>query len=184
MCTPKSSVAVLREARKRRSSYVLQQVSRGILTVTSAIDLLVRMRTDKRAIEIFQADFKNTYKHLTDRVKASTAGQEQIQLFAEDPSSTINFNVPDGPPPKDLVLEGPGTEDLDIEEVRKALQMRWDVFNGFPEEMKDALRSNNLEEVNKVLGAMDVPTAEGVVQSLNIAGILSFSDGNIRDQTG
>ena len=143
------------------------------------------MRTgDKRAIEIFQADFKNTYKHLTDRVKASTAGQEQIQLFAEDPSSTINFNVPDGPPPKDLVLEGPGTEDLDIKEVRKALQMRWDVFSGFPEEMKDALRSNNLEEVNKVLGAMDVPTAEGVVQSLNIAGILSFSDGNIRDQTG
>lgn len=185
MCTPKPSVAVLREAREGWPSYVLQQVSIEILSIALVIDLLVRMRAgDKRAIEIFRNDFKNTYKHLSERVEATASGQEQIQLFAEDPSSTINFNVPEGPPPKDLVLEGPGTEDLDIEEVRKALQMRWDVFDGFPQDMKDALRTNKLEEVNKVLGAMDVPTAEGVVQNLNIAGILSFSDGNIRDQTG
>lgn len=144
---------------------------------------------DKRAIDIFRNDFENTYNHLAERVKvtkaeAAAAGQEQIQLVAEDPSSTINFNVPEGPPPADLVLEGEGTEDLDVEEVRKALQMRWDIFTSFPRDLQDALKTNELDEVNKVLGKMDVPVAEDVVQKLNIAGILSFSDERIRDQTG
>ncbi|KAJ3570104.1 hypothetical protein NP233_g4630 [Leucocoprinus birnbaumii] len=147
------------------------------------------MMGDKRAIDIFQNDFENTYNHLSERVLASkaeaaTAGQEQIQLVAEDPSSKISFNVPDGPPPENLTLEGPGTEDLDVEEVRKALQMRWDVFNSFTKDLQDALKTNELDEVNKVLGKMDISTAENVVQSLNIAGILSFSDDAIRDQTG
>jgi cell division cycle protein 37 len=144
---------------------------------------------DKRAVEIFINDFENTYNHLAERVKITRAetaasAQEQIQLVPEDPSATISFNVPEGPPPEDLVLEGPGTEDLDLEEVRKAFQMRWVVFSSFPEDLQDALKTNKLEEVNKVLGRMDIPTAEGVVRSLNIAGILSFSDPNIRDQTG
>ncbi|KXN88079.1 Hsp90 co-chaperone Cdc37 [Leucoagaricus sp. SymC.cos] len=142
---------------------------------------------DKRAIDIFRNDFENTYKHLVSRVKATkaeaAAAQEQIQLVAEDPSTTINFNVPEGPPPENLALEGPGTENLNVEEVRKALQMQWDIFKGFPEDLQEALGSNKLEEVNKVLGNMDVPTAESIVQRLNIAGILSFSDDNIRDQT-
>lgn len=63
-------------------------------------------------------------------------GKEQIQLVPENPTTTITFNVPEGPPPETIVLEGPGTENMDIEEVRKALQMRWDVFEGFDEEMK------------------------------------------------
>jgi cell division cycle protein 37 len=146
---------------------------------------------DRRAIDIFHNDFENTYKHLSERVRitqtdaaASGQGKEQIQLVAEDPDTIINFNVPEGPPPENLVLEGPGTEDLDIEEVRKALHMRWDVFCAFPQDMQDALKSGQLEEVNNVLGEMDIPTAEGVVQNLNIAGILSFSDEKIRDRTG
>jgi hypothetical protein len=60
-------------------------------------------------------------------------GREQIQLVPSGEGTTISFNVPEGPPPEHLVLEGPGTEDMDIGEVRKALQMRWDVFCGFPE---------------------------------------------------
>jgi hypothetical protein len=60
-------------------------------------------------------------------------GREQIQLVPSGEGTTVSFNVPEGPPPEHLVLEGPGTEDMDIEEVRKALQMRWDVFCGFPE---------------------------------------------------
>jgi len=106
------------------------------------------------------------------------------QLVPENPETTISFNVPDGPPPENLVLEGPGTEDLDIEEVRKALQFRWDVFEGYPTELKEALKQGGLDGVNKVLGEMDVAEAETVVQSLDATGILNFAGGGIRDETG
>lgn len=143
---------------------------------------------DKRAETIFLEDLERTYKHLAERVRItkeeSTAGKEQIQLVAEDPNMSIQFNVPDGPPPENLTLEGPGTEDLDVEEVRKALQMRWDVFSSFPRDLQEALKVGELEKVNEVLGNMDIGTAENVVNSLDVAGILSFSEKGIRDATG
>src|SRR5260221_10884178 len=122
---------------------------------------------------IFRKDVEDTYQHIVKRVEiakkeeaeAASAG-EQIQLVAENPETTIGFNVPDGPPPENLVLEGPGTEDLDIEEVRKALQFRWDVFEGYSDDLKEALTKGELDGVNKVLGEMGVPAAEAVVQSL------------------
>lgn len=143
---------------------------------------------DKRAETIFLEDLERTYKHLAERVRITkeepTAGKEQIQLVAEDPNMSIQFNVPDGPPPENLTLEGPGTEDLDVEEVRKALQMRWDVFSSFPRDLQEALKVGELEQVNEVLGNMDIGTAENVVNSLDVAGILSFSEKGIRDATG
>ena len=146
---------------------------------------------DKRAETVFKDDFEQTYQHLKKRVKLSQEeaaqdadGREQIQLVAEDPSITITFNVPDGPPPEDLRLEGPGTEELDVEEVRKALQYRWEVFQQLPKDMQEALKTNVLAEVNKVLGAMDVAEAEAVVGALDSGGILNFAEGGIRDETG
>lgn len=143
---------------------------------------------DKRAIKVFQDDVENTYKHVETRARMAKEeemqGREQIQLVPENPSQSINFNVPDGPPPENLVLEGPGTEDMDLEEVRKALQFRWDVFQGFSPELQKALRSGGLEGVNKVLGRMDVPEAEIVIHNLDITGILNFAEGGIRDETG
>jgi len=145
---------------------------------------------DKRAIDVFVKDVEDTYTHLANRVKAaateasSDPQKEQIQLVPENPDSSITFNVPDGPPPDDLILEGPGTEDLNIEEVRKALTMRWTVFNGFSDALKDALRDGTLEAVNQVLGEMDVTEAEDVVSKLDLAGIMSFAEGGVRDETG
>ncbi|EKM79280.1 hypothetical protein AGABI1DRAFT_74161 [Agaricus bisporus var. burnettii JB137-S8] len=143
---------------------------------------------DKRAEKIFLDDFERTYNHLVERVRITSetanAGREQIQLVAEDPNVKIEFDVPDGPPPEHLSLEGPGTETLDIEEVRKALQLRWDIYSTFPEDFQEALRGGDLQEVNKVLGEMDVTTAENVVNSLDMAGILSFSQKGVRDMTG
>jgi cell division cycle protein 37 len=141
---------------------------------------------DKRATDVFVKDVEDTYAHLVQRVAASkeeAGGGEQIQLVPEGADTTISFNVPDGPPPAELALEGEGTEGLDIEEVRKVLQMRWDVFNTFPENLKDALKSNQLEAVNAVLGKMPVPEAEQVVQALDMASILNFAEGGIRDET-
>lgn len=146
---------------------------------------------EKRAKTVFLNDVEDTYTHLAARVVATEAeeeegghGREQIQLMQEDPSQPISFNVPDGPPPQDLRLEGPGTEELDIDQVRRALQMRWDVFEAFDDKLKKALKVGTLEAVNKVLGKMDVIDAEETVRMLEIAGILSFADGGkVRDLT-
>lgn len=138
---------------------------------------------------IFKDDVEKTYKHLVERVKinkeeAASEAREQIQLVAENPDTVISFNVPDGPPPENLVLEGPGTEGMDIEEVRKALEFKWKVFQDFPEDLQIALKGGKLEDVNVVLGKMEVPEAEAVVESLDMAGILSFADNKFRDETG
>lgn len=147
---------------------------------------------DPRAEQVFVKDVEDTYNHLESRVKAAKEeeaqvlanGAEQIQLVAENPGQKITFVIPEGPPPEDLRLEGPGTEELDIEDVRKALQMRWDVFNGFPPAMKEALIAQDLDKVNEVLGKMHVDDAEKIVGLLDSAGILSFAEGGIRDETG
>jgi cell division cycle protein 37 len=145
---------------------------------------------DPRAVPVFEKDVLDTYAHLVERVRISkaeeaAAGQaEQIQLVPETPGQTIGFNVPDGPPPENLVLEGPGMEDYDVEEVRKALQMRWDVFQSFTPEMQEALKTQKLDEVNKVLGGMKVEDAEELVRLLDMGGILSFGEHGVRDETG
>ena len=140
---------------------------------------------------IFRKDVEDTYQHIVKRVEVAkveeaeaAAAGEQIQLVAENPETVISFNVPDGPPPENLVLEGPGTEDMDIEEVRKVLQMRWDLFCGLPENLQEALKTGELAPVNKVLGNMPVNEAENAVKALDMGGILSFAEGGIRDETG
>ena len=149
------------------------------------------MSGDPRASMVFEKDVEDTYAHLCERVRiskaeeaAAAAGQEQIQLVPENPSQTITFNVPDGPPPERIELQGEGLEGVDPEDVKKALQMRWDVFQGFPPAFQEALRSQSLDQVNKVLGAMKVDEAEQIVQMLDMAGILNFSEHGVRDETG
>lgn len=141
---------------------------------------------------VFQNDVEDTYKRVKERAKAAREeeealvanGGEQIQLVAEHPDQTITFTIPDGPPPADLRLEGPGTEGLDVEEVRKVLQMRWDVYEAFSDELKEALKAQSLDRVNGVLARMRLADAESVVGLLGNAGILNFAEGGIRDETG
>lgn len=135
-----------------------------------------------RAEAVFQNDVNDTYARMEKRcaemkaeqAAAGGAEREQIQLVAEDPSMTIGFNLPEGPPPENLVLEGEGVSELDVEEVRKFLQRKWEIFEGFKQPMKDALRTEKLDEVNKVLGNMDLEEAEQVVELLQEGGMLSF----------
>ena len=131
-----------------------------------------------KSIKMFKEDFTTTYARIESRTKEMIAeesvGREQIQLVAEDPSTQITFNLPDGPPPTELRVEGEGAQDMDIEQVRAFLQMKWDIFEGFDEEMKRALRTEKLDEVNKVLGGMKVEEAEQVVELMQEGGMLSF----------
>lgn len=149
-------------------------------------------RGDPRAEAVFQKDVDDTYAHVAARAKAAREeemalrenGGEQIQLVPEHDGQTISFTVPDGPPPEDLRLEGPGTEDLDIEQVRQLLQIRWEVFQAFPPDLQEALKAQSLEKVNECLAKMKLDDAENVVGLLDKSGILNFAEGGIRDETG
>ncbi len=144
---------------------------------------------DGRASVVYLNDVLTTYARIRDRSKAlseqqSAAGEEQIQLVAEDENTVIGFEIPDGPPPEVIELEGEAKETLDPEQVRQWLQKRWDIFQGFPKEFREALETKELTKVNEVLGRMKVDQAEKVVGLLDQAGILNFSSAEVRDETG
>ncbi|ODN75280.1 hypothetical protein L202_06464 [Cryptococcus amylolentus CBS 6039] len=137
-----------------------------------------------QSIKMFQEDFTRTYGRIHLRTKeilaeeaknpSAPAERETIQLVATDPSMDITFNIPDGPPPAELHIEGEGAEDLDLDDVRAWLQRKWEIFEGFPEDFRKALQTENLEKVNKVLGDMSLNEAEGIVGLLQEGGMLSF----------
>lgn len=148
---------------------------------------------DGKAVFVFFNDVLSTYVRIAKRCEAlqsekgasgSGAGQEQIQLVAENPSTVISFEVPDGPAPDQIELEGEAAEQLDVERVREFLNKRWAIFSSFDVELQEALKSKSLEKVNEVLGNMDVDKAEAVVGQLDEAGILNFSSAEVRDETG
>jgi cell division cycle protein 37 len=139
-----------------------------------------------KAEAVFQDDVKQTYERIVNRVgeiqadmAKNGAERETIQLMAEDPSTSIGFNIPDGPPPENLVVEGFESDDPEagqpnIEDIRAFLQMKWDLFEAFPQDLKDAMKSESLEAVNKVLEKMDVQEAEKIVNDMQEGGMLSF----------
>ena len=73
---------------------------------------------------------------------------------------------------------------MDVEQVRVFLQRRWDIYQGFSDDFRQALETKQLDRVNEVLGKMNVEEAEKVVGLLDEAGILSFSSKEVRDETG
>lgn len=103
-----------------------------------------------QARDIFYKDVQDTYSKIRTRaaeIRAQRAaedgaegeGVEQIQLHAVEPGTVINIRIPE---------EG--------SEERK-------IYEGFKPEMRKALETGSLDEVNKVLGRMKVEEAEELV---------------------
>lgn len=113
-----------------------------------------------QAQKVFFDDVNKTYTRIKGRAKeiAKERDQEveQIQLHAVEPGTVINIQIPPA--------------DSKEEETQKARK----IFEGFKPELKKALESGQLDEVNKVLGKMSVPEAEEVVALLSEAGMLSL----------
>lgn len=146
------------------------------------------IQKNPKSLKMFADDFNRTYNHVERRSKElaeeeGPAEREQIQLVAEDPNMKIGFNIPDGPPPAELRIEGEGAEDLDMEQVRAFLLHKWELYESFPPSFKEALKTESLDEVNKQLGKMSVADAEDVVEKLQEGGMLSFSESGVRDMT-
>lgn len=143
---------------------------------------------DGRAASVFLNDVLSTYSRIASRAEVLAdqykgEGAEQIQLVSEDPNTVISFDLPDGPPPDTITLEGEGVENMDVEQVRAWLQRRWEIFSAFDEDFRTALLTKRLNTVNAALGRMPVSKAEVVVQELDEAGILHFSSTEVRRAT-
>lgn len=150
-----------------------------------------RMSSNTQGRKVFRDDVQSTYDRIMKRSQelkaehgSSQEGEEAIQLVATDENTQISFNVPSGPPPEHITLEGEGTEDLDIDEVKAFLDRQWSIFESFPKNFKTALEENSLDKVNTCLARMALDEAEETVKKLQEAGILSFSSTDIVDETG
>jgi cell division cycle protein 37 len=134
-----------------------------------------------KAETVFQTDVNDTYNRLATRcaqIKIEQQNQpekETIQLVAEDPSTQIGFNIPDGPAPDNLVIEGlEEGQEVDMDEIKEFLNKKWDYFQSFPDTLKVSMKSESLVKVNKVLEQMDLEEAEEVVRKMQEGGMLSF----------
>ncbi|KAL7946279.1 hypothetical protein V8C42DRAFT_320131 [Trichoderma barbatum] len=118
-----------------------------------------------QARDVFYKDVQETYLRIKNRsleIIAERANEpaevEQIQLHAMEPGTTIQIRIP----PADA-------EDPDDQAARK-------IFDSFDPEMKKALESGELDEVNKVLGNMKIEDAEELVGLFGEANILSLEE--------
>lgn len=123
---------------------------------------------DHQASTLFRNDVNETYNKIKTRAaelakdgSASNdpAGVERIQLHAVDPNTKITINIP----------AAESSEPVEVE-ARK-------IFESFSKELQQALSSESLDEVNKVLGKMSVEEAEDVVEKLGESGMLSLEEG-------
>ncbi|KAK2591229.1 hsp90 co-chaperone Cdc37 [Conoideocrella luteorostrata] len=121
-----------------------------------------------QAQDVFHNDVQDTYMRiksrareiLAQRAKEPEEGQdvEQIQLHAVEPGTVIQIKVP-----------AANSQDAEVKKARE-------IFDGFKPDMKTALDSGDLDEVNKVLGRMAVDEAEEVVGLFGEANILSLAE--------
>ena len=59
-----------------------------------------------QTLQAFRKDVEATYQEIVSFVNEAAAEGVKIQLEAKDPDTVISFNVPDGPPGENSILEG------------------------------------------------------------------------------
>jgi cell division cycle protein 37 len=94
---------------------------------------------------MFEKDVADTFQQIQGMAKRDAEKQQRIQLHLAGQNTASQIQVPPA--------------DSADEEVKKART----IFEGFGPEMRAALESGELDEVNKVLGGMDAGEAESLV---------------------
>lgn len=104
----------------------------------------------------FEADAEKTYNHIRSRCKIlsdeSQEEREQIQLKSLDPNTELLVTVPEE-----------GTEGRKI-------------YDSFSDDVKKAIESRSLDELNEVIGNLEVSQAEDLVDKLSESGVLQVDD--------
>lgn len=158
-----------------KEDYAYQCVHQGLLLQycrslgRDGVSLFFKRITTKehQAATLFRNDINQTYNRIKTRAAElskessgnESAGVEQIQLHAVDPNTKITINIPQEQ-----------SEDPSDVESRK-------IFSSFSQDLQNALKSESLDEVNKVLGNMRIEEAEDVVEKLGQGNMLSLEEG-------
>lgn len=87
--------------------------------------------------------------------KPQPAQVEQIQIEITDPNSSLNVHIPD--------------ENSD----------KYPAFMKLPENFREALKTEDIKKINKVLGEMSVEEAEEILKICGEAGALTIEEGII-----
>jgi len=115
------------------------------------------VNADHPARQAFNQDVTQTYNHISSRCKILSAeneaadqagGEETIQLHTVDPNTELIITVPE--------------KDTD----------GWAIYEQFPANVRAAIESRSLDEINKVLAALSVEDAEDLVGKLSESGVL------------
>ncbi|KAK4232729.1 Cdc37 N terminal kinase binding-domain-containing protein [Achaetomium macrosporum] len=116
-----------------------------------------------RAREDFQKDLAKRFQKIRSMARRDSKQKvvEQVQLYPVSEDSSIRIRVPPA-----------GSQDEKEKRGRE-------IFEQFSPEMRAALESASLEEINKVLAEMAVPEAEKMVSLLDEAGCLHIEEGII-----
>jgi hypothetical protein len=113
-----------------------------------------RIGSKGQAHDVFFQDVQDTYAKIRTRTReiakqrleeGDKGGVEQIQLHAVEPGTVISISIPEE-----------GSSDEGMRQARA-------IFEGFKPELRRALETGSLDEVNKVLGDMAIEEAEEVV---------------------
>ena len=110
-----------------------------------------------QAREVFEKEVTEKFQRICEleakqRAAEEIEGVEQVQIQAIEPGTAIQIRVPE--------------TDSEDKEVRKARA----IFEEFAPGIKAALESGSLDELNKVLGTMDVIEAENLMSLLGDVG--------------
>lgn len=131
------------------------------------VSMFFRRIKDKshRATQLFNQELESTYAKIKLRADEAPAESttdepqvEQIQLHAVNPGTKIAISIPPA-----------GHSDPEIQEARE-------IFDNFKSDLKAALETGKLEEINKVLGDMPVEEGEAVVEQLSRGGMLAIEE--------
>ncbi|CCH41537.1 Hsp90 co-chaperone Cdc37 [Wickerhamomyces ciferrii] len=112
------------------------------------------INSHNQAFEAFKAEVQRTYAHIKQRCEILTQEQyedineedQEIQLKSLDENSELIVNLPD-------------SNSKDPNELK-----RFEIFQELPEDMQNALKTESLDEVNKVFRGMPIKQAEGILE--------------------
>ncbi|CAG8458742.1 2374_t:CDS:2 [Paraglomus occultum] len=131
-----------------------------------------RITTMEGARDVFEKDVNDTYEHICKRCeviekeKGNQPQVEQIQIEMTGPGNMLSVHVPD-------------KNSDDPAEIS-----RFETFMTLPENLREALKTGELEKINKVLGSMSVPEAEKILEICNQCEVLRVEPGIIDTTIG
>lgn len=118
--------------------------------------------TTNKAYEAFKNEVEKTFTHIKTRCKILS--EEQVEEYGEEAQEIQLKSIDED---TKLVVNLPDSKSTDPEEIQ-----RCEIFDKLPKSMKDALKTESLDEVNKVFHGMPISQAEEILEIFDACGVI------------